>query len=997
MRHALPLTLLLASLLTACGDKQTATVPASWSPTNTLTYAYPFNGQSQIAPTAPLVLHFASKLSETDTTVLASRFALSGPGNPALTVQLVDDGKGVLLTPASKLTENASYTLSWHDLASPDGNIRPVPITFNTRPANKGARSLMTSGGGGFGVARALPVQSDFPMMDFSSLRLQFTQPLDQRSLKYGDTVSLVDASDTVVPARVFASNRLLTVDPVNDLVPGQNYTLKVSTGLKSTLGDSFGPDPYALSFKPLDSRPRATMALEVPDSGSGSIVSSLTGAAINNVPITSQLLGNESASQQKGNLYAELAFIPNYPKTTPLRVPRGNMLSGSSVDVKIVGKVPAGLNTGPIRIDIISDANGYLTDNPYSTAVTAPKQVYLTMDVAMSSGDSPSNGAFNQNILHVDVVGTAIVKDGRLVMDAVGVVELEVLGLDQASGVLSFHVEGYKDQTTAPAQVADTVAPSLQSFVPGADTDADNGPLRVRPGDPVILNFTEPLDPATITGSSLKFLKGGVDEPFSWRADGAAIVINPTSPLAHGANYSVQLSTDLKDVAGNALDQGYTRTFTVPALATPATRSPVVLATYPGYPCVSTGASASFSGGIPTGTQGRCAGGKSDDDVMPLPTMPVDRSISVQFSQSMNTASLNSTTFKVESSSNGSTWTTVPGRLDVTAQSLRFSPDTAWTVNGLYRYTLVSNGSGSSSSCNAASAMCGSNGLPLQTQSLSQSASAAPAATGGGPNMVVLFRTVAAGSTVLQRLRGLPTSDVNANFVHESGEYGPTDTGGGVYVAVNGARIITTGQSGLVSGSNIGCNVGDSCPDKQFLYLSNALDADVADYDATANGVKVLISPTRLIASSVDVYANSLFGTITSATGPQVMRIRYAPNPANANKRELPVTAYITNNGSSLQLTATLDLYLDEPQLAPSLIGIPIAHNLYSYPLTVAVSGPVTFLPDGRMKVSLKNTADVNITVSLSALSVLPAGTITLRIPTGTLQMEGISSPIKP
>jgi len=32
-----------------------------------------------------------------------------------------------------------------------------------------------------------------------------------------------------------------------------------------------------------------------------------------------------------------------------------------------------------------------------------------------------------------------------------------------------------------------------------------------------------------------------------------------------------------------------------------------------------------------------------------------------------------------------------------------------------------------------------------------------------------------------------------------------------------------------------------------------------------------------------------------------------------------------------------------------------------------------------------------------LSAGLDLPAGTITLRIPTGTLQMEGISSPIKP
>ncbi|MDI1301314.1 MAG: Ig-like domain-containing protein [bacterium] len=990
--HKFLVTALLACLLIACGDKQTATIPASWSPRNHLVYAYPYDGQTLIAPTAPVVLHFADKLSDSTPAALKPHFTLTGPGNPDFTVKTVDEGRGVVLTPTSRLVENASYAVAWSNLASADGNITPVPISFSTRPANKGSRNLVASGSNPavFVLERSLPVQSSFPLMDFSSLRLQFNQPIDQRTLQYGTgpgtTFSLVDSSNTLVPARIFASNRLLTIDPKDDLVPGQQYTLQLGSGIKSALGDPL--TAVSRSFTPLDSNPRATMALEAPASG---MVSTLTGEIINKVPIASTLLGNNSASQQSGNLYAELAFVPHYPHTTPLRVKRGNLLSGSAVDVMLVGTVPASLNSGAIRVDIISDANGYMTDNPYSKAVDAPRQVYLTMDVAMSAADSPSNGAFNQNILHVDVVGTAIVKNGKLVMDAVGVVELDVLGLDQAAGVLSFHLEGYQDQNHAPAPAVDSTAPSLQSWVPGDEA------ARARPGDPVILTFTEPLDPATINAASLRFLKGVIAEPFSWRADGSSIVLQPQTALAHNASYTVELSTDLKDIAGNALDQAYSKTFAMTALASPASRAPVVLAAYPGYPCVSTGAAVTIGSNGPAGTQGRCAGGSGSDDVLPLPDLATDRAIQVQFSQSMNGASITGTTFKVETSSNGSSWTPVPGHLEVAPQALRFSPDAPWIVNRLYRYTLVSNGSGSSSVCNSSTAICGSNGLPLQTQSLAQAAANAPAATGGGPNMVVLFRGVAPTATVLQRLRGLPASDVNASFVHDAGEYGPTDTGGGVFVAVNGSRIITTGQTGLVTGSNIGCAVGSSCPEKQFLYLSNTLDAEVAGYDAVADGVKVLISPTRIVASSVDVYANSAFGTITSATGPQVMRIRYAPNPANGNTRELPVTAYITNHGSGLQLAATLDLYLDEPELAPSLMGIPIAHNLYSYPLTVSVAGPVTFLPDGRMKVALKNTADVNINVSLTALSFLPAGTISLRIPAGTLQMEGVSSPVKP
>lgn len=997
------LALLLAGsvsvLLASCGGSdQTASVPESWSENNTLTFAYPYDGQAQIAPSAPVVLHFADKLSETSAAALKSHFDIQGAGNPDFTVSVVDEGRGVVLQPTSKLTENSSYSVVWEDLASADGNIKPVPLTFKTRPANKGPRALVSSGA--FAVARSLPIQSNFPVMDFSSLRLQFTQPIDQKTLSYGigASVSLEDADGALVPARLLASGRLLTIDPVDDLVPGKKYTLKLGSSLQSSLGENLTPGSYAaFEFAPKDSKPRATTALLAGDSGSGSIVSTLTGAAINNVPIASTLLGSESASQQVGNLFAELAFVPNYPDATPLRVPRGNILTGSSVDVKIVGKVPANLNTGAVKVNIISDANGYMTANPYSNSPDVPRQVYLVMDAAMSSENSSANGAFNQNIMHIEVVGTAIVKDGKLIMDGVGVAELDVLGLDQASGVLSFHLEGYENEHVAPAPVPDTTAPALQSWVPGDVAADSNAAARARPGDPVTLTFTEPLDPASITSSSLQFLRGGVAEPFSWRVDGSSIVIKPTAALIHGANYSVQLSTDIKDIAGNGLASSYNKQFTMSTLTTPASRSPVVLAAYPGYPCVTTGSSVSISGSTISGTQGRCAGGKSDDDQLPIPELPVDRSISVQFSQSMNAASINATSFKVETSSNATsasngTWTTVAGRLEAGEQALRFYPDSPWSVNKLYRYTLSSNNSMSSSTCSAATQICGSNGLPLQTQILAAGPGSAPDATAGGPNMVILFKTVPAVSSTLQRLRGLPTSDVNANFLHDAGETDATGSGDD-YSAVNAARIKVSAYSGLVTGARIGCDPdGADCPLKQFLFLSTALDADVADFDADRNAVRVLIQPTQIIASSIDVVAKALGQTLNAPTGPQIMRVRYAVNPANG-KRELPITGYITNDGSGLRLSATLDLYLDEPNLNAQLFIFPVTHNLHSYPLSAAVSGPVQFLPDGRMLATLQNDTDTAINVSL--LGGL-GGTITLVIPAGTLKMQGLSGPIK-
>lgn len=1002
MRKLLLLLPLLGGLLTACDSKQTQTVsiPASWSSSNNLTYAYPADGQAQIAPLAPVVLHFASALSDAnpeDLDDLAAIAALSasfqlkvtGGASVPFVLSVVDAGRGVVLQPVSKLAENTAYEVSWSNLATADGMVQPLTLHFTTRSANKGPKSLVSSGA--FAVARALPVQSNFPLMDFSSLRLQFTQPIAQKTLKYGlgQSVSLENASGELVPATILASGRLLTLDPKADLIPGQPYTLKLASTLKSTLGEDLTPGIYAAYvFTPLDSRPREVMALEAPASG---ITSVLTGEIINKVPIKSALLGDNSASQQSGNLYAELAFVPNFPNVTPLRVPKGNILTGSTVEVMIKGVVPAGLDTGAIKVNIVSDANGYMTDNPYSTAVDTPRMVFLTMDAAMSADNAPANGAFNQNILHIDVVGTAIVKDGKLVMDAVGVVELEVLGLDQAVGVLSFHLEGYADQSTAPVQVADTTAPTLQSWLPGAEDE------RARPGDPVILTFSEPLDPTTVTASSLKLLKDGVEQAMDWRSDGSSLVLQPQSPLAHNASYSVQFTADITDLAGNPVTASNLG-FSLPALAGPGSRSPVVLASYPGFPCVTTGRN------VATNLQGRCSGGKATDDLMPIPDMPADRSIQIQFSQSMNATSIvqgsacGSGSFRVELvNSSNVCLGVVPGKLEASAQALRFTPDTPWVAGQLYRYVLGSNGNSRSATatCDGTQSICGSNGLPLQTQALSATVAAAPTPTGGGPLLEIWFKGGANLSSVAQRLRGLPASDVNANFVHEAGEFGPVDSGGGLFVASNAARIITTGQTGLVSGSNIGCAVGATCPTQQFLYISNALDAEVADYDPVEGGVRVLIQPTQLIGSSVDVYANTSFGNTVAATGPQVLRVRFALNPATG-RRELPITAYIKDVGGVPTLSGTLELYLDVPTLAPMLLGLTIAHDLYSYPLTASVSGPVSFLPDGRMLATLSNDNDINFTTTLTAIGILPGGTVGMRIPAGTMKVEGVSAPIK-
>src|SRR5699024_722875 len=112
----------------------------------------------------------------------------------------------------------------------------------------------------------------------------------------------------------------------------------------------------------------------------------------------------------QQGDILAELAFLTKFAKVSPLRIPRGSLLTGTNIDVKIAGAVPAAvdgsMSTGDVSVSFISDAVGYIFPNPYSSAADAPRQVRLFMDVAMTAENATQNAALSQELLHFEING---------------------------------------------------------------------------------------------------------------------------------------------------------------------------------------------------------------------------------------------------------------------------------------------------------------------------------------------------------------------------------------------------------------------------------------------------------------------------------------------------------------------------------------------------------------------------------------------------------------
>ena len=1006
------IALIVTTALAGCGgsgDKQTVTrAPTPGS----LTFTYPADSTSPggdqpgvtstVPTTAPVFLRF-NKSIDTPLTDLPDALTLKdATGNEVTLTDVMftgEDKMGLAAKPDTALAPGTSYTLTAEGLQVGGA---PVSLTadgikFKTAPATSGPLLSQTEGTG-FELARTIPDGgSDYPVTDFTTFRLQFTEPVDPQSVVYGQTIRLTDQAGEPVNAEVYVKDHRVTVDPEGYLDPAQTYNLTVTSGIKSALlGDTLSED-HTLTFNPVDSRSptgkRQIMA-QVAESIPGQLP--LTGADYNSVNLSSLLLGPNNPTSVTGTVFAELGFIPRFEaagQSIPLRIDRGTLLTGSSVVVKVAGAVPAGFESDAVEVRFLSDANGFLMPNPYTDAVDAPRSLELYVDMALNTGNTIANGALGQQLMHVQLVGTAIVEDGKLSIEAVGVIEPDVMGIDTASGLISFKLNGFRNVEDAPLQAgfADTEAPFIKSWVPGDDNQD-----KLRPGDNLVVYFNEPLLPSSIHSDNIQLEKNGVPVDANLKANGGSVVIDPVEPLEHGPAYVLRLNPDgassqngsgLRDLAGNTFASQVALPFQLSPTepGTPTDQSPLALITHPGFPCAKDITDTNVS----NGNQGRCTGGKDDDDLLPIGQLETDKPIIVRFSQNMDPQTIvPGTTLTVERQTDTGQWeeiATSEYTLTTEPRSLTITPLVPWETGSLYRYTL--NAANDDNSVIKSTA-----GLPLQTVLLTQGKWDATHRTEGGTALVNYFTGIEKKNATYLPLRNLPAADANADLDYtkglEAGSQGGEVVANAVGLASNGVSSLDPPQQdSLVVDAGIGCEVGESCPEDKFIYLTAMLDTIVAGQPDEQGRVPVEILPSVLATTSTDVWAKidttllDLFAQFNIAntgieaneripTGPLMMRIRY-PRDANGNVEPLNGFLY-TNDQGQFTFELILDVYLDAPYLNPSIGPAYLDHNLRSYPIhdlggdRLTLRGPVTFLPDGRIQIQLLNVEKVPIDVEV-------------------------------
>ena len=994
MKYNKTLALIPALLLAACGgDEQSIDEKAT---PGSLIYSYPAHDQNDVSPKADIVLRLSDAVTE-DATTLSDKIKVrtSGGTDIPVDISIIDGGRSLKLNTNGALSTGSDYSVSFSEPLKAEGgrtintpaHIGESGIQFETRGSYSGSAGLANTAEE-FSVAWKVPASDDqsdqsFEALNFSTFRFSMTQPVHPNWQAMGGSIELLDQDGQPVSSTILAKGNRITIDPCVTPEPeqcgskddilnsGETYTVKFTDVVSLTNSDEANRFSKEFNFTPRETGPTVVLKQTATDSGlangmseGAAIKSILNGQPINGVTLNSVLQGKAGPSQQTGDMFAELAYAPDFEadEALPLRIPKGSILRSTSLDVLVGGKVPVLdaeteelQTTGDIKITMLSDASGYLSPNLYTDDINAPRQITLFMDVSMNTEEAQPNAALSQDLMGVELRGIALVRDGTLTIDAIGMVEPTLLGQEYTDSTIAFHLEAQTDVDSAldadDEREIDRTGPSLVSWMPGDEDAIPNTRQSMqRPGDPVILFFDKPLDPDSVTdGVSLSGPGGTSDgettvgNGLNAEIDGTALILNPDGGLAPGGDYIVSVP-GLRGINGKPVDILTVR-FKMDGEDAPTDAPPLALTTYPGFPCETDHDQLDLEAGI----LGECyTAGANGGDVLPVSKMPADRPITVVFSQPMNLDSirLNETFIVTKVDSDGKDIEgeegKVTGRLEKNNQRIRFYPDRAWEPGKFYQYTMKayrgSDEAKADPSCQKekSDSICGMNNFPLKADLLEGLNDGR--GNGGTPYqpLKIYFEGVETQDSVFTALRNLPIRDTNANFRLDENEPFSHEEGanGGYLPSANAAKLLV--DPAHADDARVGCAPnGTDCPKNKFIYQTYALNTEVTgpktDPETGKEGIGVLLYPTLLATTSLDVHLSLL--SAVSTTGTQVLRMRYAKDPAcnddtgTCPRNSLIPGIIIEDDSGKPVFKADVDIALDAPDLSLSL-ALPFKHN---------------------------------------------------------------------
>jgi len=539
-------------------DLTPPTVIANQPPTN-------FNG---VSPSATATVTFSENMNPT--TINTTSFTLRVTGGAAIpgTVTYNQATRIAEFDPTGDMPNPANITASITNAARDLAGNAATPFTwaFTTRDATGPTVTATTPAAGAAGVPPT------------TAVTITFSEPLDATSVNATNITMRVTSSSAAVPGTVTfnPTTRVATFTPTATLAQTTGYTVTVS-GVRDAGGNAMVA-PFTFAFTTGDTNAPSVTAVLPANNAASVPVSSSVVATFSEAMDATSITTTTVTLRNTVTSAAVTGTVTYNPGTLQATFTPSGPLSNSTNYTFTV-------TTG------VRDAAGNAMASPFSSTFTTAALADVIPPSIVSR--TPTNGApsiaintnatvtFNETMdastINASNITLAPTAGGPAVAASVTCNNpCTTATLDPAADLLNNTsytltvTTGVKDvagntlaatSTSTFTTITDTISPTVISRTP-AGTSPTNVPLNTN----VTFVFSENMDPATISGTTVTLnvtAGAAVTGLVTYNAETRTATFDPSANLAPNTNYTATVTTGARDTAGNALTGNFTFTFT--------------------------------------------------------------------------------------------------------------------------------------------------------------------------------------------------------------------------------------------------------------------------------------------------------------------------------------------------------------------------------------------------------------------------------------------------
>lgn len=471
------------------------------------------------------------------------------------------------------------------------------------------------------GVLTTSPGNGQSGVSRSATATVTFTEPMDPNTINTSTFNIRVSASGAIIPGTVTynATTRLATFDPTDELPNLTQLTTTVTTGAKDLAGNALASNFTATWMTSDQVGPAVVVS---PANGAVGVSPNVVITATFSEPVDATTVNSTNiflrAAGSSTNVAGTAAFNPTTRVYT--FTPSSPLAQGTTYTFTVTGVKDTQGNTMPTP-SVTTFTVGDLIAPTVTGVVPTGPGVAISTTVQISFSEAMDQTTINSTNIVLRNTATSAVVTATVAYNATtNVATLTPTGnLSNATQYTLTVSTAVKDLSQNPlaapfvssfttAPLPDNTAPTIVSRTP-----PPNAP-DVATNTTVTVQFNEAMDATTIAGTTNIRLAPTstpgtpVAATVTYNAATNTATLTPTSPLLNGTNYTVTVTTGVRDVAQNQLAAQSVWTFTTIADTTP----PTVVLTAP-------------------------AAGRAN--------VPRDTTINVTFSENMNPATLNGTT----------------------------------------------------------------------------------------------------------------------------------------------------------------------------------------------------------------------------------------------------------------------------------------------------------------------------------------------------------------